>query len=142
MLRDDEGRVRLVILPVSGTGFASTIYGYLALDGDLNTIRGITFYEHEETPGLGAEIENEQWRAKWIGKKVRDAEREWIPYVVVFGPREAESGDLAVRIREDGGRRQMKPAELAGVIRERTAGMPYGPLPLQRRLSARPIFCG
>jgi Na+-transporting NADH:ubiquinone oxidoreductase subunit C len=72
LLRDDEGRLRLIILPVSGTGFASTIHGYIALAGDLNTIRGITFYEHEETPGLGAEIENAEWRAKWNGKKVRD----------------------------------------------------------------------
>jgi Na+-transporting NADH:ubiquinone oxidoreductase subunit C len=72
LLRDERGRIRLIILPVSGTGFASTIYGYLALAGDLNTIRGITFYEHEETPGLGAEIENTEWRAKWNGKKVRD----------------------------------------------------------------------
>ena len=73
LLRDDAAAIQLVILPVSGEGFASTIYGYVALGADLNTIRGMTFYEHEETPGLGAQIESPEWLAKWQGKQVRDA---------------------------------------------------------------------
>jgi len=66
--------VKLVVLPVHGEGFASTLYGYLALDGDLNWIRSLVFFEHEETPGLGAQIEDPRWLAKWRGKRVRDAQ--------------------------------------------------------------------
>jgi len=68
----DGGRPRLIILPVYGQGFASTLYGYLALDGDANTIRALSFYEHGETPGLGAQIESPAWQEQWQGKKVRD----------------------------------------------------------------------
>jgi Na+-transporting NADH:ubiquinone oxidoreductase subunit C len=60
-------------LPVYGTGYISTLRGYLALDADLNTIRGLSFYEHAETPGLGSEIENPRWRELWVGKRARDA---------------------------------------------------------------------
>ena len=50
-------RVRKVIVPVSGKGLWSTLYGFLALDTkDLNTIRGLVFYEHLETPGLGLSL--------------------------------------------------------------------------------------
>lgn len=71
MVRENE-RLRLVILPVRGAGYLSTLHGYLALDADLVTIRGLVFYEHEETPGLGAEIDNPRWRAQWPGVRVRD----------------------------------------------------------------------
>lgn len=71
-----EGRVRLLILPVSGKGYLSTLYGYLALDGDTNTIRALSFYEQGETPGLGAQIQDPQWQAQWRGKKVRDENGE------------------------------------------------------------------
>jgi Na+-transporting NADH:ubiquinone oxidoreductase subunit C len=64
--------LRLVILPVYGTGYISVMWGYLALDGDLDTVRSLQFYEHEETPGLGAEIDTEPWRRQWQGKRLRD----------------------------------------------------------------------
>lgn len=53
-----------------GNGLWSTMYGYLALETDLQTVKGITFYQHGETPGLGGEIDNPVWQARWIGKKV------------------------------------------------------------------------
>lgn len=65
-------RLRLLVIPVYGAGYISTLYGYLALDSDLNTIRGLTFYEHGETPGLGSEIDNQRWREQWSGKFLRD----------------------------------------------------------------------
>ncbi len=61
-----------IILPIDGKGLWSTLYGFLALSGDLNTVKGITFYEHAETPGLGGEIDNPAWKAKWAGKKLYD----------------------------------------------------------------------
>lgn len=67
-------RLRLLVLPVYGAGYISTLYGYLALDADLNTIRGLSFYEQAETPGLGSEIEDPRWRERWSGKWLRDPE--------------------------------------------------------------------
>ncbi len=70
----DKGKVGQVILPVRGKGLWSTMFAYVALDSDLNTIRGISFYAHGETPGLGGEIENKQWQAGWQGKKIYGSE--------------------------------------------------------------------
>jgi Na+-transporting NADH:ubiquinone oxidoreductase subunit C len=58
------------ILPIQGAGLWSTLYGYLSVDSDGNTIRGITFYEHGETPGLGGEVDNPKWKASWNGRKI------------------------------------------------------------------------
>ncbi|MFQ5792182.1 MAG: Na(+)-translocating NADH-quinone reductase subunit C [Acidobacteriota bacterium] len=68
----EDGELRLLILPVEGKGLWSTLYGFLALDPDLETVRGITFYEHKETPGLGGEVDNPKWKALWAGRKVFD----------------------------------------------------------------------
>ncbi|MGW8194122.1 MAG: Na(+)-translocating NADH-quinone reductase subunit C [Desulforhopalus sp.] len=65
-------KIDQIVLPVRGKGLWSTMYAFVALDGDLNTIRGVSFYEHGETPGLGGEIENKRWQAGWQGKKVYD----------------------------------------------------------------------
>lgn len=63
-------KIKQIILPVRGKGLWSTMYAYVALDGDLNTIRGVSFYEHGETPGLGGEVENRRWQKGWQGKEV------------------------------------------------------------------------
>jgi Na+-transporting NADH:ubiquinone oxidoreductase subunit C len=65
----DGGELKLVILPIEGKGLWSTLYGFIALDSDLNTIQGITFYEHKETPGLGGEVDNPKWKALWEGRQ-------------------------------------------------------------------------
>lgn len=65
--KDEAGKVELVVLPIQGYGLWGTIYGFLTLESDMNTIKGISFYEHKETPGLGARIEEPEWRAKWTG---------------------------------------------------------------------------
>ena len=67
-----EGKIDMLVLPVYGKGLWSTMYGFLALDRDARTVRGIGFYEHGETPGLGGEIENPRWQKQWVGKKVFD----------------------------------------------------------------------
>lgn len=67
---DDKERLELIVLPVEGYGLWGTLYGYLAVDSDGNTIRGITFYEHQETPGLGGEVDNPLWKAQWPGRKI------------------------------------------------------------------------
>lgn len=70
----DEAKLRLVILPVRGSAYQSTLKGYLALAADLNTVAALSFYEHGETPGLGARIEEDAWQALWPGKKIVDAD--------------------------------------------------------------------
>ena len=66
-----EDTVDMLVFPVEGKGLWSTLYGFLALDGqDPKVVRGIAFYEHAETPGLGGEVENPKWRARWIGRQV------------------------------------------------------------------------
>ena len=67
---DDSGQVDALVLPVEGYGLWKTLYGFLAIEDDLNTVRGITFYEHGETPGLGGEVDNPRWKARWVGRKV------------------------------------------------------------------------
>ena len=65
----------ILVLPIRGYGLWSTLYGYLALDGeDLNTIIGLSFAEHKETPGLGGEVDNPKWKRQWPGKKLYDDE--------------------------------------------------------------------
>lgn len=73
-LRGADGRLDQVVLPVSGLGLWSTLYGFVALDADIETVRGLTFYEHLETPGLGGEVDNPRWKALWPGRKAFDGE--------------------------------------------------------------------
>lgn len=63
-----NGKVVSYILPFYGQGLWSTLYGYLAVTPDGTKVVGINFYEHGETPGLGGEISNPVWDAKWQGK--------------------------------------------------------------------------
>lgn len=74
-----------VILPVHGKGLWSTLYGFLALEPDLETIKGFGFYEHLETPGLGGEIDNPKWKALWPGKKAFVAGTEDVAIGVIKG---------------------------------------------------------
>ena len=67
-----DGALQNVIVPSQGYGLWSTMYGYLALEADARTVSGITFYEHGETAGLGGEIENPKWQAKWVGRRALD----------------------------------------------------------------------
>ena len=66
----DGPSIDQIILPVYGKGLWSTMLGYLSVSPDGNTIRGLRFYAHAETPGLGDQIDKEPWRAQWVGKLV------------------------------------------------------------------------
>ncbi len=65
-------QIEKIILPIYGKGLWSTLYGFIALDKDMKTIKGITFYEHGETPGLGGEVDNPRWKQIWDGKQAYD----------------------------------------------------------------------
>jgi Na+-transporting NADH:ubiquinone oxidoreductase subunit C len=73
--------IKSIILPVHGYGLWSTMYGFLALNADGQTVQSINFYDQAETPGLGGEVVNPNWRALWAGKKVY-----------------AESGEVALKL--------------------------------------------
>lgn len=82
-LKGASGAPRAVILPIQGQGLWSTLYGFLSLGRDANTIEGITFYEHGETPGLGGEVDNPRWKGLWPGRKAFD-----------------EDGGVAIRVKK------------------------------------------
>lgn len=69
-LLEEEGELVRVVLPVHGPGLWSTLYGFISLEGDLNTIEGLGFYDHAETPGLGGEVDNPRWKNQWVGQKL------------------------------------------------------------------------
>ena len=81
LVRDDQGMVSQIVFPVSGMGLWSTLYGFLAVDRDVKTVRGLTFYAHRETPGLGGEVDNPNWKSQWQGKLLFD-----------------DSGDIKIRV--------------------------------------------
>ena len=66
----EVGVTKSIILPMHGYGLWSTLYGFLSLDADGQTVQSINFYDQAETPGLGGEVVNPNWRALWKGKKV------------------------------------------------------------------------
>lgn len=70
LVKDAQGDIEKIILPIRGYGLWSTMRGFIALESDGNTIAGVGFYEHGETPGLGGEIDNPRWKAFWPGKEV------------------------------------------------------------------------
>mgnify|MGYP003956694701 CR=1 FL=1 len=74
-----------IIIPISGKGLWSTLYGYIALETDCNTIKGITFYKHGETPGLGGEVEKEWFQENFIGKKIYNLDKKLVSVTVVKG---------------------------------------------------------
>ena len=78
-------QIEKVVLPLHGYGLWSTLYGFVALEGDFNTIIGLGFYAHAETPGLGGEVDNASWKAQWKGKKVNN-----------------EQGDLSITVTKGG----------------------------------------
>lgn len=82
---EKDGQVQTLILPVRGYGLWSTLHGFIAVEGDLNTVVGMGFYQHGETPGLGGEVDNPKWKGQWPGKTLYD-----------------EDGNLAVQVVKGG----------------------------------------
>jgi Na+-transporting NADH:ubiquinone oxidoreductase subunit C len=92
LVQDEAGDLETIVLPVSGYGLWGILYGFMALEGDANTVKGLSFYELKETPGLGAEVRNPRWQALWPGKKVFTASGD-VGLTVVKG---AGGGDYEV----------------------------------------------
>jgi len=68
----DEGGLDQILIPIHGQGYGGQIFGFLSLESDLNTVRQIVFYEHQETPTLGGRINRTSWRKNWPGRRIFD----------------------------------------------------------------------
>jgi Na+-transporting NADH:ubiquinone oxidoreductase subunit C len=96
LVNSEAGDLNRIILPVRGYGLWSTLYGFVALKADANTIVGLGFYEHGETPGLGGEVDNPSWKQKWSGKLAyRDGE---VAIEVLKGAVNPASSDAAWQV--------------------------------------------
>ena len=58
------------ILPISGKGLWSTLFGFISISDDGNSVKGITFYKHKETPGLGGEVDKKWFQENFTDKKI------------------------------------------------------------------------
>ncbi|MFV0444005.1 MAG: Na(+)-translocating NADH-quinone reductase subunit C [Planctomycetaceae bacterium] len=99
LVKGEGGKVKQYIFPVYGKGLWSTLYGFIALQSDLRTVNGITFYEHGETPGLGGEIDNPNWKSLWKGKEALTADGQ--PEIDVIKGK-VESGTTGAAHKIDG----------------------------------------
>lgn len=90
-------RAGLMIMPVHGYGLWSTLYGFIALEGDGETVYGLSFYEHAETPGLGGEVDNPKWKSLWRGKKAFD-EQGQLRLQVIKGSVDANTPDAEHKV--------------------------------------------
>lgn len=96
ILENDAG-IETMILPIYGYGLWSTLYGFIALEGDLKTVVGLGFYQHAETPGLGGEVDNPNWRQQWTGKVVYDEQGE-VAVTVIKGSVDSSDPDAEHQI--------------------------------------------
>lgn len=78
---DDQGKLTSIIMPIHGYGLWSTMYAFLAVEPDANTVKSLVYYDQGETPGLGGEVENPKWKAKWHGKELFNT--NWEPAIRV-----------------------------------------------------------
>lgn len=97
LARTEDGALNRIILPVHGYGLWSTMYGFLALQPDAQTVAGLGFYEHGETPGLGGEIDNPRWQENWEGKKLFDNDGD-VAIQVIKGSVDAGTADREHKI--------------------------------------------
>ncbi len=81
------------ILPVRGAGMWGPMYGYISIAADGTTVNGFTFYQHAETPGLGAEVDNPNWKKQWPGKQVFNSSGKLALKVVKKGKYKADAAD-------------------------------------------------
>jgi Na+-transporting NADH:ubiquinone oxidoreductase subunit C len=70
----NDDKLGRIIFPIVGQGMWSTIYGFIALKSDLNTISAVSFYEQTETAGLGDQIKRPDWQGQWQGRKLFDSQ--------------------------------------------------------------------
>jgi len=95
---EKDGQLDRIILPIRGYGLWSTLWGFVALEPDLNTVIGLGYYQHAETPGLGGEVDNPKWKALWRGKQLFDG--DYVSIKVMKG--EVDPADPEIHHKVDG----------------------------------------
>jgi len=88
LVKDEQGQLDTIVLPIVGSGLWDLMYGFIGLAPDLNTVRSVVYSDLKETPGLGAEVLNPNWKALWPGKKMF-----------------SEQGDIAIKIVKGGAKK-------------------------------------
>jgi len=90
LVKNDEGQLETVVLPIVGSGLWDLMYGFVGLAPDLNTVRSVVYSDLKETPGLGAEVLNPKWKALWPGKKIYNEQGEPAITLVKGGAKEGD----------------------------------------------------
>ncbi len=83
--RMDNGLITGYAIPIEGKGLWGTMYGYFAIEPDAVTVKGITFYRHKETPGLGGEVDKDWFKNNFIGKRLVDNDGKLVSIEVIKG---------------------------------------------------------
>jgi Na+-transporting NADH:ubiquinone oxidoreductase subunit C len=86
--------VKAVAVRFAGPGLWGPIKGFLALEPDYKTIRGLTFYEQEETPGLGGDIVTEGFRSRFEGRQIANAEGHWGIDIIAGGAEQSQLNEI------------------------------------------------
>lgn len=97
-VKQDGDSVIAYCIPIQGKGLWSTIKGYLALENNLNTVKGITFYSHGETPGLGGEIDKDWFKDGFINKTILDDSGNLVSINIVKGKLRGGEADLEHKV--------------------------------------------
>lgn len=124
--RAADGSIDKIVLPVRGYGLWGTLYGYLAIDGDLETVAGLGFYSQKETPGLGGEVDNPIWKAKWPGVKLFDEQGQ--PAVQLVKTRSPEGSSAAVHEVDALSGATLTTQGVENLVRFWTGDLGFGPL--------------
>ncbi|MDX2366815.1 MAG: Na(+)-translocating NADH-quinone reductase subunit C [Colwellia sp.] len=90
LVRDDQGQLDTIVLPIVGSGLWDLMYGFIGLAPDLNTVRSVVYSDLKETPGLGAEVLNPKWKALWPGKKMYNEQGEAAIQLVKGGSKQGD----------------------------------------------------
>ncbi len=91
IVRNESNQIETVVLPIVGSGLWDLMYGFVGLESDLKTVRSLIYSDHKETPGLGALVTSDNWKALWPGKKMLADNNEVAIKIVKGG---AKAGDI------------------------------------------------
>ncbi len=91
LVKNEQGQLDTIVLPIVGSGLWDLMYGFIGLEADLNTVKSVIYSDLKETPGLGAEVLNPNWKALWPGKKMYDEQGNIAIKIVKGG---AKKGDI------------------------------------------------
>jgi threonyl-tRNA synthetase len=105
--------------------------------GDKHKEHGMKVLARLRAHQVRADIDD---RDEPLGKKIRDAQKEWVPFIAVMGDREAETGVLTVNVRQPEGKQEMSVDALISIVEKENSGKPFERLSLPAELSKRPVI--